>query len=215
MEWNPTTHYKDVAVAERYDRERFSSVPGRIFNALEQRAIRAAFHGLPPSATIVDVPCGTGRLAETLLDNGFRVVGVDISQAMLHVAGRKLARFGARFESIVADVHELAQRAPQRYDAALCARVLMHFELSQQIAFLRSVATLARGRVVFSQSISTAYQRSRRRVKAWLGHRPSAMYPITEAELARLLDGAGLREVRRIRVASLLSEGMFVVAEHA
>jgi 2-polyprenyl-3-methyl-5-hydroxy-6-metoxy-1,4-benzoquinol methylase len=214
MEWNPTSHYKDVAVAERYDRERFSSLPGKEFNGLEQRAIRAAFHGVPRSATVVDVPCGTGRLAETLLGDGYRVVGVDISQAMLQVASRKLARFGQRFESIVADVHDLAARAPGQSDAALCARVLMHFELPQPVAFLRSVATLARGRVVFSQSISTPYQRGRRRVKRWLGHRPSAMFPITEAELAQLLQGAGLREVRRIRVASLVSEGMFVVAEH-
>lgn len=36
MDWDPVTHYKDVAIAERYDQERFSSVPGRVFNALEK-----------------------------------------------------------------------------------------------------------------------------------------------------------------------------------
>lgn len=214
MEWNPTTHYKDVAVAERYDRERFGGFAGRMFNALEQRAIARAFRGVPRSSVVLDVPCGTGRLAERLLEDGFRVVGADISQPMLDVAARKLARFGARFERIVGDVHELAQRAPGAYDVALCARVLMHFELPQQIAFLRSVARLAKGTVVFSQSISTPYQRARRRVKRLLGNRPPAMHPLTAAELAQLLAGAGLREVRRVRVASAISEGMFVVAEH-
>ena len=34
LNWNPTTHYKDVAVAERYDRERFSRLSGRVFNEI-------------------------------------------------------------------------------------------------------------------------------------------------------------------------------------
>jgi 2-polyprenyl-3-methyl-5-hydroxy-6-metoxy-1,4-benzoquinol methylase len=214
LNWNPTTHYKDVAVAERYDRERFSRLSGRVFNALEKRAVRRAFGNVPRSATIADLPCGTGRLAETLLEQGYHVIGVDISDAMLSVAQRKLQRFGPCFEPLVGDVHDLAASRPALCDTALCARVLMHFPLGEQIRFLGSVAKIARGTVVFSQSISTPYQRLRRGVKQLLGHQPSARYPITEAELAELLAGAGLREVRRFRVARLLSEGMFVVAEH-
>src|SRR5690348_3715703 len=79
MDWDPVGHYQDVEVAERYDCERFSRWTGRIFNALEKRAVRKAFRGVPRSAVVVDVPCGTGRLAEVLLDEGFEVVGVDIS----------------------------------------------------------------------------------------------------------------------------------------
>jgi 2-polyprenyl-3-methyl-5-hydroxy-6-metoxy-1,4-benzoquinol methylase len=214
MDWNPTTHYKDVLVAERYDRERFNGLAGRVFNGLEQRAIRRAFGRTPRSALVMDLPCGTGRLAETLLGEGFRVLGIDISGAMLQVARRKLARFGDRFDTLVADVHELARDKGPFCDVALCARVLMHFPLEQQIAFLRSVAMLTRGTVVFSQSLSTPYQRARRGVKRLLGSHPPAMYPITEDDLAHLLEGAGLREVRRYRVARLVSEGMFVVAEH-
>jgi 2-polyprenyl-3-methyl-5-hydroxy-6-metoxy-1,4-benzoquinol methylase len=93
--------------------------------------------------TIMDLPCGTGRLAETLLEEGFHVVGVDISAAMLAVAQRKLQRFGSGFETRVGDVRELARHERASYDAALCARVLMHFPLEQQIEFLKSVAALA------------------------------------------------------------------------
>lgn len=214
LDWNPTTHYQDVAVAERYDRERFSSLPGRVFNALEKRELSHAFASVPKNSTVLDVPCGTGRLAETLLDDGFRVVGADIAAPMLEVARRKLARFGDRFETRVADVRELAEREPATYDVALCARVLMHFPLDEQIAFLRCVARLAKGTVVFSQSLSTPYQRMRREMKKIMGHRPSAGYPITEDELQALLAGSGLREVGRYRLNRLVSEAMFVVAEH-
>lgn len=214
MNWDPTSHYQDIAVAERYDRERFSGLAGRVFNALERRELRRAFRDIDRAATVLDLPCGTGRLAETLLGEGFRVVGIDISQAMLEVARRKLARFGERFATRVGDVHELARHEQGTYDVALCARVLMHFPLAGQIDFLRSVAVLARRTVVFSQSLSTPYQRARRGIKRGMGLSAPAMHPITEPELASLLKGAGLREVRRHRLARLVSEAILVVAEH-
>lgn len=215
MDWNPTTHYKDRGVAERYDNQRFSGLAGRVFNGLERAALCRAFIGTPRSAVLMDLPCGTGRLAETLLEQGFHVVGIDISAAMLHVAQRRLDRFGARFETVMSDVNELARNRRGIYDVALCARVLMHFPLEQQIEFLKSVALLTKGTVVFSQSLSTPYQRLRRKIKRFLGNQTPAMHPVTESELRELLAGASLREVRRHRVASLISEGMFVVAEHA
>jgi len=214
MDWNPVTHYKEVAVAERYDRERFSRLSGRIFHSLEVRHIKAAFQDIPLDLTVLDLPCGTGRLAEALLDSGFKVDGVDISPAMLEVARRKLQRFGNHFTTRVADVRELAKEEKKRYDVALCARVLMHFPLHEQITFLKSVADLTKGKVVFTQSLSTPYQRFRRTVKRLIGNPPSAAYPITEDELKELLRGAGLRELRRIRPMAIISEEIIVVADH-
>ena len=60
---------------------------------------------------------------------------------------------------------------------------------------------------LFRRSASTAARSS--------ASRAPATYPITNAELRALLRGAGLREVHRVRVASLVSEGMFVVAERS
>ena len=215
MDWDPVTHYKEVAVAERYDRERFSRLSGRIFNALEKWHIRRAFADVPRDAVVMDLPCGTGRFAEVLLGQGFKVAGIDISAAMLAVARRKVERFGEQFKTRVADVRELAQQETKTYDVALCARVLMHFPLEEQVTFLRSVAHLTKGRVVFTQSLSTPYQRLRRRVKRLLGNPPSAVYPITNEELKALLAGAGLREVRRLRPLPFITEAMFVIAEPA
>jgi SAM-dependent methyltransferase len=121
MDWDPTSHYKDIAVAERYNRERFSGIAGRVFNALERRVISRAFRPISRSLTVLDLPCGTGRLAETLLADGFHVVGVDISPSMLEVARRKLLRFGSQFQTRVGDVRELARAERGTYDVALCA----------------------------------------------------------------------------------------------
>lgn len=213
MDWDPVTHYQEVEVAERYDRERFSRWTGRLFDSLEKHNVALATAGFPKNGTILDLPCGTGRLAEVLLKAGHRVVGVDISPAMLEVARKKLKAYGDRFSTQVVDVLSLPADTRPQYDAALCARVLMHFPLADQIRFLKGVAQLTKGPVVITQSLSTPYHRTRRRLKRMIGNPPSAMYPITNAELRQLLAGAGLKEVRRWRPSRLVTEEVIVLAE--
>lgn len=211
-DWDANAHYKDTKVATEYDSARFSSVAGKAFNRMERRLIARAFSTIPPGSVIADVPCGTGRLAEPLLESGYRVHGMDISAQMLDVASQRLARFGDSFSAEVADAKRL-DPAHRKFDAVLCARVLMHFELAEQIEFLRGVATLTSGIVVINHSYSSPYQRFRRSVKRFLGHQAPARFPVTDSEIRALLSGAGLREVRRYRLNPMVSEAVYIVAE--
>ncbi|CAM5468606.1 hypothetical protein RLIN73S_06231 [Rhodanobacter lindaniclasticus] len=189
-----------------------SALAGRVFNYLEKRTITKCFVSLPAGSIIADAPCGTGRLAEPLLAVGYRVHGLDISDEMLDVARQRLRGFQERFTCEVADVKTSRPNEPL-YDAALCARVLMHFPLDQQVEFLAGVATLSRTTVVINHSLDSVYHRLRRRVKRWLGHQASANYPVSNADIKELLQRSGLREVRRYRLVSLVSEAVYIVAE--
>jgi SAM-dependent methyltransferase len=210
--WNPADHYRDDTIARSYDRKRFSGLSGRLFNGLEKRLIRKAFSGLARNSVIGDVPCGTGRLAEVLLDSGFCVVGVDISPQMLATARERLGRFDERFRTEISDAKALASTA-YRFDAALCARVLMHFPLPEQIAFLRGVAAVTDGRLVFTQGIDTAWHRIRRWLKRGLPIQRPAVFPLSASDLRLLIEQAGLREIRRYRVLPILSESLVIVTE--
>ena len=210
--WNPADHYKDDTIARGYDRKRFRGLSGRLFNALEKRLIRRAFAGLAPGSVIGDVPCGTGRLAEVLLDSGFFVVGIDISPHMLAAARDRLGRFGERFRDATSDAKALASTG-HRFDAALCARVLMHFPLPEQIAFLRGVAAVTDGRLVLTQGVDTAWHRVRRWLKRGLPLQRPAVFPLSPADLRQLIEAAGLREITRYRVLPILSESLVIVTE--
>lgn len=211
-DWDPVTHYQDVAVAEGYDRARFHGLLGRTFNALERRAIRCAFSDLPKSALIADIPCGTGRLSEALLEDGFRVAGLDVSPAMLHVAQRRLTRFGERFSPQVADLRDLSQIPPGTYDAVLCARVLLHFPMDDQIEMLRNVAMISRGPVVFTHDLNSSYYRVARNIKHKFRKARTTTHIVTETELAALLAAAGLKETRRFRPMSKIKASAIIVA---
>jgi SAM-dependent methyltransferase len=162
---------------------------------------------------IADAPTGTGRLAEALLDAGYRVHGFDISEAMLGVARERLRAHGENFTCEVANLKERPSSAPA-YDGTLCARVLMHFPLEQQIEFLAGAAALSRSVVVINHGLDSPYQRFRRRVKRLLGDRHTpATNPITNVQIRTLLRESGLREVTRHRLFPLISEAVYIVAE--
>lgn len=212
MTSSPDEYYKSPKVASEYDESRFSSVLGRLFNTMEKRVITKCFSGVRKGQVIADAPCGTGRLAEELLANGYRVHGIDISEAMLRVAEQRLQRYKAGFTCEMADVKGLSPREPA-FDAALCARVLMHFPLDQQMEFLAGVAKLSRSIVVINHSLDSAYQRFRRRMKGLLSRQQPARFPTSDADIQLLLERAGLREVRRYRLFPLMSEAVYIVAE--
>lgn len=210
--WNPTRHYQDAAVADGYDRVRFSSLAGRLFNFLDRRAVRRALDDLPAGSTLGDMPCGTGRLAEIALALGFSVHGVDIAPAMLAVAGRRLAPFGDRFTTAVADIQSFDPA--HRFDAVLSARFLMHFPPDEQRTLIAALARHARRRLVLTHGTDTALHRVRRALKRAIGlFQNPAAFPVTEAQLALMLAAAGFHEIRRYRILPALSEAIVIVAE--
>ncbi len=210
--WDANQHYKNEKVAKEYDAVRFSSLAGRVFNNWERSIIKRCFRDLPRETVVLDLPCGTGRLADALLESGLRVHGADVSSEMLDVAKARLTAYGERFTTEVMDAFKQTGAKP-RFEATLCARVLMHFPLETQIGFLRGVASNTRSTVVLNHCLNSPYQRFRRWVKKLLGHQESAGYPVTYDEISRLLAESGLSEVTRYRMNALISEAVYVVAK--
>lgn len=212
--WDPTRHYQDAAVADDYDRVRFSSFAGRLFNFLDRRAVGRALADLPADSTLADMPCGTGRLADVALTLGFSVHGVDIAPAMLAVARRRLAAFGDRFTTAIEDIQSLDP--VRRFDVVLSARFLMHFPPDEQQSLIDALARRARRRLVLTHGIDTALHRGRRALKRATGlFQNPAAFPVTEVQLAHMLAAAGFREIRRYRLLPVLSEAVVIVAERA
>src|SRR5262245_38889455 len=81
--------YQDPSVARRYDEDRSTNVGQRVRAFLERALLRRAFAEVPRPGKILDGACGTGRLAPLLAKLGDRLVGVDVSAAMVSEAREK------------------------------------------------------------------------------------------------------------------------------
>jgi demethylmenaquinone methyltransferase/2-methoxy-6-polyprenyl-1,4-benzoquinol methylase len=89
--------------AKHYDiTSRFYPAPGYPQRSQRLRAVRAL--GLRPGDTVVDLACGTGLnfpLLEEAIGPGGRIVGVDLTDAMLAQAQDRIAANGWRNVSLV------------------------------------------------------------------------------------------------------------------
>jgi ubiquinone/menaquinone biosynthesis C-methylase UbiE len=73
--------------------------------------------GLPIGARILDVPCGQGRHAHLLAENGFNVDGLDYSKELLSVARKRGT--GSNLRYVRGDMRKLPARWSRRFDAVL------------------------------------------------------------------------------------------------
>jgi 2-polyprenyl-6-hydroxyphenyl methylase / 3-demethylubiquinone-9 3-methyltransferase len=94
------------------------------------------------AARLVDVGCGGGILCESLARAGARVMGVDLSQAVLDVAELHALESGLQIEYRAVAAEALAVSAPGGFDAVTCMEMLEH--VPDPAATLQALATLVR-----------------------------------------------------------------------
>ena len=188
MTYEAKEHYQREEIASTYDAERFRGLRGALVNRLEQRLLMRALAGLPPGASVLDLPTGTGRMARRLSQAGYHVTGADISLPMLRAADADGPT------SLVRADAESLPFARKSFDAIVCFRLMSHLPPEARSTVLREMARVARERVV------VVYQ-PHRAALWWLVYglllrRPVPRYYASPAELAREFPAAGLRPVR-------------------
>jgi len=111
-------------LADIYDRGGWESYSRRMFPYLEKVLRRYRFQ----KKRVAELACGTGTLAISLAQQGYRVVGVDRSEAMLRVARDKARQAGAAVNFLQQDIRRLSLDGP--VDLATCFFDSMNYLLS-------------------------------------------------------------------------------------
>src|SRR5262245_2441193 len=192
--------------AERYERRRYGGIGRRLNLRLTERALARALADVPAGGLVLDAPCGTGILSAFLRRRGFRVIGADISPAMLAVARRR----GAALGHVRADLEQPPCR-PRSVDAVVSSRFMMHLPSDTRRRVLRTLAGLARGPVIATVCHPYTWKSFQRTVRRALGGNAKRSPRLTRGELAAEAAAAGLRLERVIPVLPGLSEVWVVV----
>ena len=80
---------------------------GKVVDDVETECAFRLF-SVPAGSRVLDVGCGTGNFSLKLAQRGCRVVGADLSAAMLSVAQKKVAAEGLAVDLARMDAHRLA-----------------------------------------------------------------------------------------------------------
>lgn len=205
------SRYDDAEHARAYA-TRWDSGAGSRRDERKRRALAAALAHLGEAGSVLDVPCGTGRMTRFLAD-GRAYVGVDLARAMLGEAAARHA--DARY--VAGDLARLPL-ADKCVDVAVCVR-LMHLvrDRDLRVAFLRELARVARVGVVVDFRHDRAVRTWLGRVRARLGLRARAHNAHARASVAAELAEAGLGPCRfvPVRRPAALSDKMVAVARVA
>ncbi|MFA5864847.1 MAG: methyltransferase domain-containing protein [Phycisphaerae bacterium] len=205
-------YYQDSVVARDYDAQRFSNLIGRTFDRLEKKAIQKSVRRTLaelPNPNVLDVPCGTGRITELLLDMGLNVVGGDISPQMIDVAREKCSRFGncVSFRQLDLDDPALPENS---FDLVICIRLMHHLDSDSRKGIFKTLSKMTRRFVMVNVSYMSPIYRIRRVVKRMLRQgisRECSTWPQILEETAQ----AGLRIEAYDFVRRYLSEDMVLL----
>lgn len=212
MSFDPRSHYQNATVARSYDQERFSSVAGRFFQNAELKTLERLLAPLPKGASLLDVPVGTGRISQVLIDWGYVVTAADISHEMIEVARNRVAHAGASLLATRGSADALPF-ADGSFDGVLSMRFLPHISCDSRRLMLKEMARVSRRWVIFSNSYSSGWYKGRRMVKRYLRHQAPTRYPVTESDLREDLRFAGLKETARFWTFRFVSEEVLVLCE--
>lgn len=103
----------DADLAHNYD-------AGLADSALPGVDLAFAERHLDQAGQLLDLGCGTGRLLRAFARRGFWVLGVDLSEEMLRVAGAQARAEGVVVHRLKANVVELDALADASFDYAAC-----------------------------------------------------------------------------------------------
>ena len=214
MSYNAKEVYKNKELVSKYDRERFSSLKGRIVDWREKYLIFKAIKlsGIKPPARILDLPCGTGRLSIFLAEKGFNVVGIDISNEMIKQSKLKIidSNLINKVKFIVGDGENI-QFPDSFFDIGISLRLFGHLPIENRISVLKELSRVSKRFVIVvyyhKNSLQELIKRKNRIKKGvyW--------YPIKLKKIDEELKTAGLKRVSRHFLFPFFSETVVILSE--
>ncbi len=192
--------------------------PANLFeHAVRQRrdlVFRVAEARFPVASRVLDIGCGTGVIAEHLLQAGHSVAAMDLTRDMLTLARQRLERFPAERRLVLNGDCEKLPFAGWSFDAVVCLGVISF--LRRDDLALAEIARILRPHGCFVLAVRNRFTLNRfldpvrvgrkalRSVGRMLRRRPGRGPGIvgeTEVEIPRLYDVPGLE--RRLRTHGL------------
>jgi len=204
------TAYKSQKAAQTYDQTRFRSLKGKLLDKREKKIIGQFLNGLPEDSLILDLPCGTGRISEFLLSQGYKVWGADISPEMLEVARTKLNGFGDRVSFYLADAENLPFE-DKRFDSATYIKLFGHIPSETRIRILKEIKRVTKGPFIVAYYLSEPIANIKRKIRKLIAGNKAPWFPISKKDLKKEIESAGLVIVKEKPLLRYVSETWIVL----
>lgn len=177
----------------------------------EMKLVARAFERVPPGS-VLDVPCGGGRISLLLAQLGHHPTAADLSHAMIEVAKKSMQAAPVFIPVHWGDVEALTY-PPGSFDSVVCFRLFHHFSTPEiRARAVGELCRVARTWVAISYFSPWSFTSVMRSMKSrWLGRTRHKFYtPLTEVAGYFAPHGFGLvRDFAQLRGIHTLHLALF------
>ncbi len=200
-----------------------------VLAARRDAAVELLARRLPPGALIMDAGCGAGLTALALIERGYHVHGIDVSQRMLDCCAQNLARHGVPPERYALSRTDIVRGgfAPETFDG-IAALGFLQYQRDELQALRQLQRALKPGgalvvtgptRVRLAEFFGLAryYYAARRRIGRWLRRpaaAPAAVPAAAPSAQHHLLERISVHAYDPRRFRELLEQAGFRVEGH-
>lgn len=214
MNYKAKKVYQDETIANDYDRNRFFDFKGNLVDKREKELVYKAIKQTRSrgNMTILDLPCGTGRVSLYLAQRGFKIIGVDISANMIKQAQKKMANKISN-EQILFQVGDGEHLSFQNgsFDGAISLRLFGHLPPEHRVNVLRELARVSKSFVVIAYYHKHSLQYWQRKKKR--AQRQISWYPVDQKQIDTELNEVGLYRIKQYYLFPGISETIIVIAK--
>ena len=200
--------------AEKYNK----ALIGTKKHEREMAALAKALDYIPNGSSVLDFPCGTGRLYTMLASKGFEISAVDSSWHMASIARgnrpESSSSQGTLQQFAVSDVLKTAF-ADKSFDAVVCNRLFHHFFESEiRRAAFAELNRITRKSVIVSYYSTRCIDSYTFKLKNKLrGRNPTDRVPIPPEVFQEDAAAGGLKVVAEFASRSIISMQTYAVLE--
>lgn len=180
----------------------------------EMRMVENAFGLLPDGSvkSVLDAPCGVGRISVWLAQQGYEVTGVDLGSAAINLARESISQHD--LDAHIEKQNVMSMNFPDKqFDCCICFRLLHHFDQPEQKKLLiGELCRVTRKFIVISYFSSVSVTTLKRQLRRLLTGKPLKQYPDRLKRLIEYFDSNGyelLTRVKRSEIAHSLQLAVF------
>jgi ubiquinone/menaquinone biosynthesis C-methylase UbiE len=206
--------YMSESVANTYDARRFRNFVGRLVDRLEKHHIMHFVSRLEKSKTILDAPCGTGRLFDDLIKFQSSVTGADVSSNMIAVASKRRLTYniGMRPDLVICEIEHLPFRN-RTFECVICLRLLAMIPASARIPIVQELRRVSNRYVIISFVNLLSLGGITRKTREFVGLTSDNLHSQTLASAKAELRTHALKPIEFRSALPYVSETCLVMAE--
>ncbi len=207
-------HYQSDSVASKYDDIRFTKLSHRFRNKRKLDAVQKAIATARDLGwevnSVLDIPCGTGRMFPLFLRHGITFIGADLSGEMMRVARNRSGQSNLMQGMVRCDAEKLPFKS-KSIDSVVSIRFMFHIPESIRHNILQEMTRISKSCLIIDY-------RHRYTLKYWIKKSLSTLgvykppsYRFSVEDLRNELDSAGITIIRIFPTLRLFSDKWVVL----